>query len=430
VDGTTSYVYDNNDRLLSETKGSEVTSYVYDNNGNTESKTKGTEITLYDWDDQGRLVAVQNPNSDAVSYQYNENGIRVSSTINGVKTSFLLDANRDYAQVLEEYSSSGVQVGYVYGYDLISQNRNGVKSFYLYDGLGTTKALTDSSGVVTDRYIYDAYGNILSSVGTTQNSYLYTGEQFDKNLGQYYLRDRYYSQSVGRFTRSDSYQGNINDPLSLNKYLYTHGNPINGVDPSGQFLLELNTNMYVIGILSTLSAVTYLPGFTSSIFPGGQRTGLDNVIIYVGTVSSTYPFGHAFLQIDNAIYSYPADIENGAPTNVFLNTDHFIDKQLKLYSVIQRYSLSLNSTQKDKLIFNLNLNLEGKYRLPTQGGNYDIVATNCSNFIRDSLPDLGGIFNAFVKSPFYPYGMAWGLDSIDVISQGRLVKKLNPLYSF
>jgi hypothetical protein len=43
--------------------------------------------------------------------------------------------------------------------------------------------------------------------------------------------------------------------------------------------------MYVIGILSTLSAVTYLPGFTSSIFPGGQRTGLDNVIIYVGTVS-------------------------------------------------------------------------------------------------------------------------------------------------
>nr|NCS37402.1 RHS repeat-associated core domain-containing protein [Microcystis aeruginosa G11-01] len=230
VDGTTSYVYDNNDRLLTETKGSEVTSYGYDNNGNTKSKTKGTDITLYDWDDRGRLVAVQNPNSDAVSYQYNENGIRVSSTINGVRTSFLLDSNRDYAQVLEEYNSSGVQVAYVYGHDLISQNRNGSKSFYLYDGLGTTKALTDSSGVVTDRYIYDTYGNILSSSGTTLNSYLYTGEQFDKNLGQYYLRDRYYSQGVGRFTRSDKFEGKLTQPLSLNQYLYTNSNPINGCD--------------------------------------------------------------------------------------------------------------------------------------------------------------------------------------------------------
>ncbi|WP_156341381.1 hypothetical protein [Pseudanabaena sp. 'Roaring Creek'] len=54
-----------------------------------------------------------------------------------MKTSYLLDANRDYAQVLEEYDSSGTQVFYQYGHDLISQNRNGVKSFYLYDGLGS-----------------------------------------------------------------------------------------------------------------------------------------------------------------------------------------------------------------------------------------------------------------------------------------------------
>ncbi len=256
VDGTTGYVYDANDRLMTETKGSEVTSYIYDSNGNTESKTKGTDITLYDWDDRGRLVAVQNPNSDAVSYEYNENGNRVSSTINGVKTSYLLDSNRDYAQVLQEYTNSGVQVSYVYGHDLISQSRNGTKSFYLYDGLGSTKALSDNNGVVTDRYIYDAYGNILSSSGSTQNSYLYTGEQFDNNVGQYYLRDRYYSQGVGRFTRADKWEGNFNDPLSLNKYLYTHGNPINAIDPSGQFSVqEVGATIAISGILSTLSYV-------------------------------------------------------------------------------------------------------------------------------------------------------------------------------
>jgi RHS repeat-associated protein len=259
VDGTTGYIYDANDRLLTEAEGSEITSYGYDNNGNTKTKTKGTEITLYSWSDRGRLVGVQNPNGDVISYQYNEDGIRVSSTINGVKTSYLLDANRDYAQVLDEYTSAGVQVSYVYGHDLINQGRNGVKSFYLYDGLGSTKALTDGNGVVSDRYIYDAYGNLIASSGNTENGYRFTGEQFDKNVGQYYLRDRYYGTDIGRFTRSDKWEGSFNDPLSLNKYLYTHSNPVNRMDPSGFIATsgEANLAFILIAILAATGVITY-----------------------------------------------------------------------------------------------------------------------------------------------------------------------------
>ena len=35
------------------------------------------------------------------------------------------------------------------------------KSFYHVDGLGSTRALSDALGIVTDRYIYDAYGNTI-----------------------------------------------------------------------------------------------------------------------------------------------------------------------------------------------------------------------------------------------------------------------------
>lgn len=279
VDGTTSYVYDANDRLLNETNGANVTNYVYDDNGNTKSKTKGTDITLYSWNDQGRLVSVQNPSSDAVSYEYNENGIRVSSTINGVKTSYLLDANRDYAQVLEEYDNSGTQVSYVYGHDLISQSRNGAKSFYLYDGLGSTKALTDASGVVTDRYIYDAYGNVLSSIGTTQNSYLYTGEQFDAGAGQYYLRDRYYNQAVGRFTRSDSFAGSFDSPLSLNKYLYANGNPINFTDPSGLTPLADFVRLYRSTLLRNFHPHIWKPWIIWMLVGGEAHRAIQTDIV-------------------------------------------------------------------------------------------------------------------------------------------------------
>jgi len=57
--------------------------------------------------------------------------------------------------------------------------------------------LTTDDETITDTYIYDAYGQLISSTGTTKNSYLYTGEQFDKELGKYYLRARYYNQNVG-----------------------------------------------------------------------------------------------------------------------------------------------------------------------------------------------------------------------------------------
>ncbi|MDX2211719.1 MAG: RHS repeat-associated core domain-containing protein [Oculatellaceae cyanobacterium bins.114] len=214
-----------------------VTTYGYDNNGNTVSKVAGTEQTTYTWNDENRLVGVQTTTGDVLSYVYNSEGIRTSSTTNGVTTEYLVDANRDYAQVLEERVNGNLIVSYIYGHDLISQERNNVTSFYLVDGLGSTNALTDASGNITDTYTYDAYGRSVSGTGSTNNSYQFAGEQFDENLGEYYLRQRYYNSDSGRFTRRDSFEGSLSEPLSLHKYFYAHNNPVNNIDPSGLFTL-------------------------------------------------------------------------------------------------------------------------------------------------------------------------------------------------
>jgi RHS repeat-associated protein len=63
---------------------------------------------------------------------------------------------------------------------------------------------------------------------------LYSGEQTDKSTGLQYLRARYYDPRIGRFNRLDPFAGNSSDPLSLHKYLYVHGDPIAGIDPSGR----------------------------------------------------------------------------------------------------------------------------------------------------------------------------------------------------
>ncbi len=84
-----------------------------------------------------------------------------------------------------------------------------------------------------DTGTYGAFGNLIGSTGSTNNSYGFAGEQFDSGLDQYYLRARYYDQSSGRFTRRDDYEGRLGEPLTLHKYLYGNSNPILYTDPSG-----------------------------------------------------------------------------------------------------------------------------------------------------------------------------------------------------
>ena len=62
----------------------------------------------------------------------------------------------------------------------------------------------------------------------------YRGEQYDPDLGLYYLRARYYNPATGRFMCERSGRGNQLDPKTLHKYLYADGDPVNLRDPSGR----------------------------------------------------------------------------------------------------------------------------------------------------------------------------------------------------
>ncbi|MDW8241510.1 MAG: RHS repeat-associated core domain-containing protein, partial [Acidobacteriota bacterium] len=68
-------------------------------------------------------------------------------------------------------------------------------------------------------------------VGGAATMYGFTGEP--QSGGLVYLRARYYASGTGRFLTKDAWEGDANRPLSFNKWLYAHANPINLTDPTG-----------------------------------------------------------------------------------------------------------------------------------------------------------------------------------------------------
>ena len=62
----------------------------------------------------------------------------------------------------------------------------------------------------------------------------YRAEQYDSDLGLYYLRARYYNPVTGRFLSRDPEDGYIGEPATLHKYLFADGDPINRIDPTGR----------------------------------------------------------------------------------------------------------------------------------------------------------------------------------------------------
>ena len=122
-----------------------------------------------------------------------------------------------------EYNVDGNPVREI-SYDCDGKHRE-VRSWE-YDTIGHLKKSV--GGGFCYQYEYRPDGKLLRSQGTVPNRLLYGGQQYDLEVGQYYLRARYYNPVVGRFTQEDPYRGD-----GLNLYAYCANNPVTYYDPSG-----------------------------------------------------------------------------------------------------------------------------------------------------------------------------------------------------
>ncbi len=109
---------------------------------------------------------------------------------------------------------------------------NGEKYGYVVNLQGDVVGLIDNTGTEVVKYVYDAWGKILSTTGAlastlgTIQPFRYRGYVYDQETGLFYLRSRYYLYEYGRFINADSI-------VTKNLFFYCESNPICFIDANG-----------------------------------------------------------------------------------------------------------------------------------------------------------------------------------------------------
>ena len=242
------YVTGKGNRLLSDGKYN----YEYDNEGNL---TKQTEIATgkvqeLTWDYRNRLVAFVDKDAagketQRVEFTYDAFNRRIAKAVDtnpqdttpAVVTQFVYDGSN---VLLEFVDSDGAGANqpvldkrYLHGAgvdQVLAQESAGNVVWHLTDHLGTVRDLVNNSGAVVNHFVYDSFGQVISeSNPAIDTRYLFTGREFDQEIGLYYYRARYYDANTGRFLSEDP----IGFGDDTNLYKYVLNNPSNATDPSG-----------------------------------------------------------------------------------------------------------------------------------------------------------------------------------------------------
>ena len=249
----TSYQYDSHDRLTQSVDSlNGTTSYQWDERGNLVQKASPADTTTYAWTVDNRLAKVSTA-AKTVEYGYDSSGRRIKRLVKEgattTETHYKVDHQRGYSEILVESTkvNSGAWVDTVHVHtpdgvgELIASTTAGAQTQLFSDGLGSVRV--GQTAAASHVFSYDAFGIALgategmpaNAADASATSHRYTGEYADSQTGLLHLRARDYDPQVGRFISMDEHPGANRIPLTLNKYLYGNADPVNTVDPSGNF---------------------------------------------------------------------------------------------------------------------------------------------------------------------------------------------------
>jgi RHS repeat-associated protein len=304
--------------------------YAYDGAGNqTSINSVCPGSTCMKYDAENRQMSF---GASGAMYQYDGNGKRVESSINGITTIYVYDAKGELAA---EYSSASP-----------TAQPPCQRCYLSWDHLGSVRLVTDDYGGVVSRHDYMPFGEEIASgfAGRSslwgnldQVSQRFTGKERDES-GLDYFGARYYGSSLGRMTSPDPlpwlewqhgneeddqnrFETYIANPQNLNMYAYVLNNPLSKTDPTGMNACGTNNDSSCKVTVTITDRSKDANGNYNDKYAGLKGNGSYNAVATVsvnGKVTGTFlgdtlSSGGKFATIANGTYDGVLHNHHGDP---------------------------------------------------------------------------------------------------------------------
>ena len=224
----TRYHYNQKNQLLKEENTEGINYFTYDKQGGIVKEKTSSGIRKFTYNNRHQQTRIETEDGRIQENKYDAESLRYDLIENGKRTRFIYHNGELLYEKGGETKQFQEETSYQLGAGIEAFQRNKRTFYYHQDEQLNTALITNRNGEIKNQYQYDAFGNGLEAVEELPNRIRYTGQQYDQQTEQYYLRARYYNPIVGRFTQEDVYQGD-----GLNLYAYCKNNPVIYYDPSG-----------------------------------------------------------------------------------------------------------------------------------------------------------------------------------------------------